>query len=89
MDNISLGKVLKDARKKSGMTQQQVANEAQISRTYYADIEGNRYSPSLVVFLKLAFIFNLDLNCLKQIYSNLNVGRAVLSNHDRDRNIKI
>lgn len=77
MDNI--GTILKEAREKSGKTQQQVADEVYVSRPYYADIERNRYTPSLQVLARLAVIFNLDLNFLKNNVGVSNVEEAKLN----------
>ena len=63
MDDI--GGILKKAREKIGKTQQQVADEVHVSRPYYADVERNRYMPSLQLLARLAILFNLDLNFLK------------------------
>ena len=62
-----IAQILKDARKKSGKTQQQVADETQVSRVYYADVERGRYTPSLKFLSRLAVLFDIDLNFLKEI----------------------
>ena len=89
MNNVYLSSILKDARKKSGKTQQQIANLAAISRTYYADIERSRYTPSLIVFFRLAVIFNLDLNGLIR-NDELGIANPLsqISNHQRDRQLE-
>lgn len=58
--------ILKAAREGAGKTQQQVANEADVSRAYYADVERGRYKPSLKLISRLGNILNIDLNFLKQ-----------------------
>lgn len=63
MDNIS--NILKEAREKSGKTQQQIADEVHVSRPYYADVERGRYTPSLELLARLSILFDLDLNFLK------------------------
>ena len=60
MDSIEY--VLKSAREKSGKTQQQIADEANVSRAYYADVERGRYTPSLKLLSRLGSILNIDLN---------------------------
>lgn len=64
MDSIEY--VLKSAREKSGKTQQQIADEANVSRAYYADVERGRYTPSLKLLSRLGSILNIDLNFLKE-----------------------
>lgn len=63
MENI--GTVLKEAREKAGYTQAELADLAGVTRAYYADVERNRYTPSLKVLTKLSKILDLDLNFLK------------------------
>lgn len=61
-----IGEIIKDAREKRGMTQQQVADAANVSRAYYADVERSRYNPSLRLLAQLGNILNIDLNFLKR-----------------------
>lgn len=58
--------VLKNAREKYGLTQQELASKAGVSRPYYCDVERGRYTPSLRVLSKLSKILNIDLNFLKE-----------------------
>lgn len=60
-----IGDVLKKARLAKGKTQREIAEAAQVSRAYYADVERNRYSPSLRLLSKLAVILDINLNFLK------------------------
>jgi transcriptional regulator with XRE-family HTH domain len=62
----NLAEFIKQARIKKRKTQQQVADEAEVSRPYYADVERGRYTPSLKLLSKLGIILDLDLNFLKQ-----------------------
>lgn len=61
-----IGEVLKKARKKKGKTQKEIADEAMVSRAYYADVERNRYTPSLKLLSKLGVILDINLNFLKK-----------------------
>ena len=47
MTNNNIGKKLKDARKKLGLKQSDVAEKADISVNYYARIERNEENPTL------------------------------------------
>ena len=62
----NLAEFIKQARIKKRKTQQQVADEAEVSRPYSADVERGRYTPSLKLLSKLGIILDLDLNFLKQ-----------------------
>ena len=62
----NLAEFIKQARIKKRKTQQQVADEAEVSHPYYADVERGRYTPSLKLLSKLGIILDLDLNFLKQ-----------------------
>lgn len=61
---MTLGESLKRKRQDIGLTQEELAKNVGISRTYYADVEAGRYNPSLKVFKKLAKILDLDVNYL-------------------------
>lgn len=61
-----IGDVLKKAREKAGLTQQELATLVGVSRAYYADVERGRYTPSLKVLSRLAEVLGIDLNFLKQ-----------------------
>lgn len=62
---IKLGKIIKDARRKSRYTQQYVAEKTNISRNYISDIECGRYVPSVDKLVVLSELLNLDLNLIK------------------------
>ena len=61
-----VGEVLRNARKKAGLTQLELANKVGVTRAYYADVERGRYTPSLKVLSKLAEALCIDLNFLKE-----------------------
>jgi transcriptional regulator with XRE-family HTH domain len=44
---VDLGEKIRTLRKKASLTQVQLAEKALISRSYLADVEKNRYNPSL------------------------------------------
>ena len=43
---MQIGDRIKAIRKEKGITQTDLAIKAEMSRTYLADLEGNRYAPS-------------------------------------------
>lgn len=45
---------VREKRKNRGMTQAELAERVGVSRTYVADIEAGRYTPSVKVLSKLA-----------------------------------
>ncbi|NFQ83940.1 helix-turn-helix transcriptional regulator [Clostridium sporogenes] len=51
---MSIGENIKKTRKKQGLTQKSLAEKANISRSYLADVENNRYNPSIDVLNKIA-----------------------------------
>lgn len=65
-----IGNVIKKAHIKKNMTQQEIANRADVSRAYYADVERGRYTPSLKLLAKLGSILDINLNFLKKIDGN-------------------
>lgn len=62
-----IGQIIKDNRKSKNMTQQALADDCEMSRTYLADVESGRYSPSAAVLAKIFTVLNIDLNLLKSV----------------------
>ncbi len=54
-----IGDKIRDARKRAGLTQLQLANQLFISESYIALIESNRRNPSMNVLTKIAEALNL------------------------------
>lgn len=52
---MDFGTQLKSYRKKAKFTQQELANESGVSRTYLSDVENNRYKPSVEMVKKLSY----------------------------------
>jgi transcriptional regulator with XRE-family HTH domain len=59
---LQIGNRIKAIRKERGITQTGLALKAGISRTYLADIEGNRYAPSLKILGVIAEALNLKVS---------------------------
>lgn len=60
-----IGKIVKNAREKESLTQQELSEKIGMSRNYISDIECGRYVPSLETTILLADALNIDLNLLK------------------------
>jgi transcriptional regulator with XRE-family HTH domain len=60
----TIGQAIKDARKKKGLTQKQLGEKIGYSRTYLADLEGDRYNPGWEMVRKLAKELKINLNSL-------------------------
>ncbi|MEH7493627.1 helix-turn-helix domain-containing protein [Neobacillus niacini] len=50
---IYIGKVIRSLRKAKGMTQEELANEIYLDRSYLSEIERNLKAPSLYTIFKL------------------------------------
>ncbi|WP_264737275.1 helix-turn-helix domain-containing protein [Cytobacillus firmus] len=61
---MSIGKNIKKFRKQAGLTQVELANKANISRSYLGDVENERYNVSLEVLGKIANALNIDMSSL-------------------------
>ncbi|TKH22865.1 helix-turn-helix transcriptional regulator [Bacillus wiedmannii] len=55
---------IKRYRKEKKMTQRELAEKANISRSYLGDIEGGRYNPSLDTLNTIAKALNVNINSL-------------------------
>lgn len=78
----SIGKRLKEYRKKVGLTQQAVADKANISRSHYASLESEKYKPSLDTLTNIANVFGVDVRLLMPTEE---VSNTVEELNDRDR----
>lgn len=56
---VAFGKVLRRLRKEAGLTQEQLALEADLRRTYVSILELGQQQPSLGTIFKLARALNL------------------------------
>lgn len=61
---MSIGQKIKEARKRRGLTQVQLAEAAQISRSYLGDLEGDRYNPSVDTLQKIAAVLGTTTGVL-------------------------
>jgi len=56
---MEIGKFLKQARKEKNITQLESSKRVGISRSYFSDLEGDRYFPSGELLFKLNEEFDL------------------------------
>ena len=61
---MTLGEAIREKRIEKGMTQLELSQEMNVSRTFLADLERNRYAPSYNTLRKLAITLDLDVNFL-------------------------
>lgn len=61
-EKLYIGKAIKFARKKQKMTQLELGEKTQLSRSFICDIENGRYLPSSLNLIKICKILDLDLN---------------------------
>lgn len=59
---INIGENIKKYRKSNGMTQQKLADAANISRSYLGDIENNRYNPSIETIKNIVSILGITMD---------------------------
>ena len=65
-----IGSKIKELRKAQKLTQAELSLKANISRSYLADIERNRYNPSVDTLTSLAEALNITLSKLVDINNN-------------------
>lgn len=58
---MSIGTNIKKIRKNKGFTQKELATKSKISRSYLADIEKDRYNPSLEVLRSICTALDVSL----------------------------
>lgn len=64
MNKKIFGKNLKEARKKVNKTQEQVADEMNISRTNISKYENGDLEPNLETLIKMAEIYKISIDCI-------------------------
>ncbi len=55
---------LRGLREKAGLSQEELADRAQVHRTYLSGIERGRRNPSLINLLRIARALNLSISAL-------------------------
>nr|DAW68257.1 MAG TPA: helix-turn-helix domain protein [Caudoviricetes sp.] len=60
-----IGKIIKEKRLLLNLTQQELAERADISRSYLVEIEKGVYNISSETLIKLASVLDVDLNFFK------------------------
>lgn len=74
LDKIELGKKLRDARNKSGLTQETLAEKADIGVMYLGEIERGIKMPSLNTFIKI--IEALDISADYILRDEISSGKS-------------
>lgn len=64
MDTRKLGEKIQFERMSRGLTQEDLAKKANMSRTYLADVENGRYNPSMNILERIAFALQIPLYAL-------------------------
>lgn len=59
---MSIGLNIKKWRKERGLTQVQLAEKTNLSRSYVADIERNRYNPSVETLEAISKVLNVKIS---------------------------
>lgn len=52
---------LEEIRKKRGITQEELANELEVSRQTIGSLENGRYNPSIILAFKIARYFGMSI----------------------------
>lgn len=85
---MSLGENIKLYRKKQKLTQVQLADKANISRSYLADVENNRYNPSVDTLKNISIALGVTLSeLLSDNNSNSTYNKEEISLTDEEKNI--
>lgn len=76
MDYKLIGTRIKNTRKQIKKTQKDISEKAEISRSYYADVEAGRYAPSTDTLNKIANALQVSLSYLlegEKTYSDIEI----------------
>lgn len=67
---MNIGEVVKEARTREGVTQEELAGMVSVTRNYISDIERGQYTPSVKTLVRIAAALNIDLNFLLSSVGN-------------------
>lgn len=82
---MSIGERIKFFRKQKALTQFQLAERAKLSRSYLADVEGNRYNPSVDTLKSIAKALHIEVRQLLEEEANDHPGApAFTPKEERD-----
>ncbi len=73
---LNIGERITQLRKQHNISQEELANRAQVSRTIIGNYERNANTPSIEVLIKLARVFNVSVDYM--------IGEGKLSDLDKD-----
>lgn len=68
---MNIGNRIKEYRNMQGLTQLELANKSNISRSYLADVEKNRYNASVETLQKIATALGISLSKLLTVEEKL------------------
>lgn len=78
MDNSTLGKRIREARHKKKMTQEQLAEKAEIGLYYLGEVERGVKTPSLKVFVAIADVLEVSTDSL--LRDSVSTGNVYVNN---------
>ena len=64
MDKLTMGDRIREARKKNGLTQEQLSERLEVSVEFVSKIERGLNMPSMQIFIKLVEILNVSADYL-------------------------
>lgn len=76
MTKENIGRRIKEARAKRGLTQEQVAERADITIVYLSELERGVKLPSLTVFVKIAEVLHVSTDSL--LRDDLDTGKEYI-----------
>ena len=83
MEQLALGKRIKEARNKLKLTQEALAEKANISNVYLGEIERGTKIPSVPVLVDLAQALNVSADYL--LLDSLNSANTIINNEITDK----
>lgn len=87
MNNMQIGKLIAELRKKNGLTQQQLADKLNLSNKTISKWESGLGAPDISNLTMLAATFNISVDEL--LKGELKNNNAEASKYDRDKKSKI
>ena len=78
----TVGERIKFYRKEKGLTQKELAEKANLSRSHIAYIEGNQYTPSLTTLIEIAKALGIDSALLVSDFQE-DIANASLTKKDK------
>lgn len=77
VNNVEIGKIIKDIRKSNGDTQERLAEKIEVSVRYISDIEQDRAKPSYDILIRICNLYKIGMNQIFNKYLKVTKNKII------------